>query len=195
MRITGLILAAGLSSRINSFKPILHLNKKPFVNVIAEKLLKVCSDLVIVTGYKSDIILEIIKDYFQEETLRIKLTYNEDFEKGMLSSLQKGISSAKNSDWILFHFVDQPTIPEKFYFDFIDQIKPQFNWIQPSINSCKGHPILINNTLYNLILSLPSNESLRTFKKNKSVKQIIWNCNYPDILKNINSEEDYKNIL
>ena len=56
MKITGLILSAGLSGRMNSFKPIIELHNKPLIVLITEKLLNVCNNVVVVTGYKKEMI-------------------------------------------------------------------------------------------------------------------------------------------
>ncbi len=53
----------------------------------------------------------------------------------MFTSLQTGLTAAINSDWILYHFVDQPGLPNKFYQEFIKQIDDEHNWIQPHLKN------------------------------------------------------------
>ncbi len=121
----------------------------------------------------------------------LKFTFNDSFQKGMFTSLQKGISEAKNCDWILYHFVDQPGLPENFYRDFIKQIDNNYNWIQPVNKEQKGHPILLGKELFELIVNSSPDSNLREISKSPKVKKKYWECNYTEIFQDIDTEEDF----
>lgn len=194
MKINGLILSAGLSGRMNSFKPILQLNNKPLVVLISEKLLKVCDEIFIVTGFKREMIEETVSAFLATELERIKFVHNNNFHEGMFSSLKKGIAEAQNSDWLIYHFVDQPTLPDIFYEEFTKQISSDCSWIQPAYNSVKGHPILLNSSIYDLILDAEEKNSLREVSYNENIKKKIWDCNYHQILHDINKKDDFDKL-
>lgn len=190
MRVSGLILAAGLSGRMNSFKPLLKIKNQTIIQVIVDKLLNVCDDVIIVTGFKSDEIKSVI-----EKSDRIKFVFNEEYEKGMFTSLKKGLSELSNSDWTIYHFVDQPFLPEIFYSDFVTRIDQNYNWIQPEFNSVKGHPILISRSIYQIILNESDGGSLRSISSNSFIKKFIWSCNYPQIHDDLDTPEEFKKLL
>lgn len=190
MKINGLILAAGFSGRMNFFKPIIQVNGKTLIHLIAEKLSNVCDEVSIVTGYNKEIIENEVK-----EIKKVRCIYNDKFEMGMFTSLKKGLESVKDSDWIIYHFVDQPTLPVKFYEDFIQQIQSNYNWIQPSYKNKNGHPILLSNQLFDVIICEDDNCSLKEVSKTNKVKRMIWNCDYPEILEDIDTQEDYEKIV
>jgi molybdenum cofactor cytidylyltransferase len=190
MRVIGLIIAAGFSGRINSFKPILKIKNKPLIQLITEKLAKVCDKIIIVTGYNYKAVEKVVK---KNET--IKFVFNENYIQGMFTSLKKGITEAKDSNWIFYHFVDQPTLPEKFYYDFIKQIDDDFNWIQPTYDNCKGHPILLHSSIYQYILKADNSSSLKRISQNQKVKKKYWNCAYPQVLEDIDTNEDLENLI
>ena len=73
----------------------------------------------------------------------------------MFSSLKYGLNVEINAEWILYHFVDQPGLPEEFYQEFTEQMDNDYDWIQPSYNSKNGHPLLLQSSIFNSILELP----------------------------------------
>ena len=197
LKIFGLIISAGLSGRMEIFKPLADYKGKTFLNNIIIKLDKICDEIIVVTGFNSDELqTETIKNLKNENQIevinKIKFVFNESFQKGMFTSLQKGISEAKNCDWILYHFVDQPGLPGNFYPDFIKQIDNDCNWIQPVNKEQKGHPILLGKDLFSLILTASKNTNLRDISQNKIVKKKYWDCNYAEIFQDIDTEEDYR---
>jgi len=197
--IYGIILSAGLSGRMKMFKPLANYKGKPFINNIVTKLNTICNEIIIVTGFNSDELetetIKSLKNENQSEaTKKIKFIFNDSFQKGMFTSLQKGISEAKNCDWILYHFVDQPGLPENFYPDFIKQADNSNNWIQPINKGQKGHPILIGKDLFELIANSSPDSNLREISKNPKVKKKYWECNYAEIFQDIDTEEDYSKL-
>jgi molybdenum cofactor cytidylyltransferase len=187
--IYGIIISAGLSGRIKMFKPLLPYRGKSFVQNIVHKLISVCNKIIIVTGYKANEVEENVNGLNLHS--KIEFVFNPDYEKGMFTSLQKGIFEAKNCDWILYHFVDQPGLPINFYQEFIQQIDSKYNWIQPSYENQNGHPILIGEELFELIINSPLNSNLREISKNPMVKKKFWECNYEEIFQDIDTENDY----
>ena len=134
-KINGLLISAGFSGRMGAFKPLMTYEGEPFVVVITKKLLIFCDRVVIVTGFKNDQVESIINSTFYtlHSSLkhRVVCVYNSNYEKGMFTSLQTGLKELTDSNWVLFHFVDQPFHKEKFYKDFISQIDENYDWIQP----------------------------------------------------------------
>jgi CTP:molybdopterin cytidylyltransferase MocA len=178
------------------FKPLADYMGKTFLNNIIIKLDKICDEIIIVTGFNSDELktetMKSLNDDNQSEVLKkIKFVLNDSFQSGMFTSLQKGISEAKNCDWILYHFVDQPGLPENFYLDFIKQTDSKHNWIQPVNRDQKGHPILLGKELFDLIVNSSKDFNLREISKSPKVKKKYWECEYKEIFQDIDTEEDY----
>ena len=191
--IYGLILAAGLSGRIGKFKPLLNYKGKSFLQNIIIKLNAVCNKIIIVTGFKSDAVKENIEQLNYKA--EYELIFNPEYEKGMFTSLQAGIRKVKDADWILYHFVDQPGLPQSFYSTFIKQIDNNFNWIQPMLTGEKGHPILLHNEIFELIINASKDSNLREISKNSIIKKKFWECSYREIFQDIDTEEDYRELL
>ena len=192
MKINSIILSAGYSTRFGDFKPLAKVYDKTFIECVIENLDRVCDSVTVVGGHKYKLLEEFLLNKVNEN---LKIIFNPDYDKGMFSSVQTGIKQNSDADWFLIHQVDQPGLPRKFYTDFISQIDKAHNWVQPSFNNKYGHPILVNKTLYKLITKESIESNLRLVSKNKKIIKKIWDCNYKEILQDIDTKEDYKELI
>lgn len=186
--VNGLLISAGFSSRMGEFKPLMLKDKETFVVAIIKKMITVCKEVYVVTGFRNvDVEKEIQNELAETEFKhKVHLIFNHEYEKGMLTSLQAGIKFIEQPCWVLYHFVDQPTLPENFYTELISEIDNRFDWIQPLFNNEHGHPILFNSTLFEKIGKLTFQDSLRSVKEMKPTKIKLWKCDYPEVLDNYN---------
>ncbi|MEW6702134.1 MAG: NTP transferase domain-containing protein [Bacteroidota bacterium] len=199
-KISGLLISAGLSVRMGSFKPLMNYEGEPFVVVIVKKLLKFCERVIIVTGYKSDEIELVLNSQFLNSSIsqlrnRIFIVFNADYEKGMFTSLKTGIKELHNSDWVLYHFVDQPFFPENFYEDLISRINAESDWIQPVHQGEEGHPLLFNKKVVEMIAKSFFDSNLRTIRNLPAVRKNYWECNYPEVLLDFDTPEEIEKFI
>lgn len=188
--ITGLIITAGLSSRMGKFKPLLNYKGKSFLQNIVEKLDNICDEIIVVTGHNSD----KIKSHLEasKTSASYRLVHNQNYNDGMFTSLKRGVEAIEKSDWALYHFVDQPTLPREFYSEFIKQIDSEYNWIQPVYKKRRGHPILFNKEVINKIVCAKKESNLREISQTSLINKKFWKCNYKQILTDIDTDDDYK---
>ena len=177
---------------MGKFKPLLSYKGKSFIQNIVLRLDSVCDKIIVVTGYKANEVEENVNQLNLPS--KIEFVFNSEYEKGMFTSLQAGLAKALGSDWIIYHFVDQPGLPEDFYKEFVKQIDDKYNWIQPKIKEQKGHPILIKRNLFQIILDANLNSNLREISNDPMVKKKFWECGYAEIFQDIDTEEDYSKL-
>jgi len=193
--IAAIILTVGLSSRMGAYKPLLTYKGKSFFQNIVLKLNSVCDRIIIVTGFHPQDIEINIKQLKNEKiNSKSQFVFNENFEDGMFSSLQKGIGACSEADWILYHFVDQPSLPVDFYNSFVQQIEEEYDWIQPVINEGRGHPVLLGNKMKEKILSANVDSSLKDLSR-MEINKKYWQCNFKQIFDDIDNINDYKVLL
>ncbi len=84
-RYAAIILAAGLSSRMHVFKPLLPINNDTITDRVISLFRKCNIDVILVTGSRQQELTSGIK------THDIEITDNPDYQKGMFSSVQAGI--------------------------------------------------------------------------------------------------------
>ncbi len=185
--INGLLISAGLSGRMGQFKPLMFYEDKPFVVTIVEKLLTVCEKVVVVTGFKSDEVRSVCSLQFAD---RVECVFNPNYEKGMFTSLQAGLKKLKDSEWILYHFVDQPFHEEKFYKELVSHIDDNYDWLQPCYNTKEGHPVLFKKNIFEKILAADPSSSLRMIRDDGNTKIKKWECGYSQILNDFDTQFD-----
>lgn len=212
-KISGLLACAGESERIGSPKPLLMYRGLPFCVLILAKMNLICERIVVVIGHKADEVRRELEKYLSdvaklERELRddslinhisemhnkVEIILNENYELGMFSSLQCGIEKVSDTDWVLYHFTDQPTLPVSFYFDLVGQLDNKFDWIQPRFNAQNGHPIFLNHELFQRIIFSPRNSDLQKLTSYKSCKKKYWDCPYPQVLDDIDTPKDFFSI-
>ena len=187
--ITGILLAAGFSKRMQSFKPMLKTETgETFIQSIINKLEIVCNKIIIVTGYRSNEFVNIIASE------KCERRFNPNYRNGMFSSLQTGLSNT-NSDWYLYHFVDQPSLPNEFYSQFVSQIDSKVNWIQPIFNNRKGHPILFDKKVKDSIGKVNNFVTLRDVSRDNSIKKKFFSYYSDLIFEDIDTPQEYNLML
>ncbi len=202
--IHGVLLAAGFSRRMGKFKPLLLYQGKPFVVQALTKMLSVCRQVVVVTGHRSEEVVATLDAYFRSQETeddqatveftsylsRVRFAHNPDFALGMFASLQTGLRRLPEGDWVLYHFVDQPHLPEDFYRQLVAQIDADYQWIQPAFGGRRGHPLLLHQNLIRRILELTPYDSLQTIDRNRTVRKKIWECPFPQVRQDFDEPDD-----
>lgn len=187
MDVDGVILAAGYSSRANAFKMELEIDKKPILQRCIEALYDDCNNIIVVSGYKHEKINELTKNYS-----KVRVIYNEEFDKGMFNSVKKGIQIVTGERFLLTPG-DYPLINK----DIIQKLlKEDDEIIIPSFNKKGGHPILINTYLIKEILAEPDDSNLKIYLNKKQCSHL--NVDDEGILLDVDTIEDYhyvKNII
>lgn len=186
--IDGLLLAAGYSSRMGEFKPLLEHNGLPFVVGIARKMSRVCRRVVVVLGYGGDDIRAAFASQAPIETL--ELVENPRFDQGMFTSLQSGVAALMDVDWALYHFADQPHVPEEFYTEFVRCVQSEFDCIQPVHRGRKGHPLLLSRSLFAPIQGASQDCTLRDVFRDCNARVNRWECRFPEILHDFDTPGD-----
>ncbi len=155
MKISGIILAAGLSTRMAGENKLLL----PFRGrtVIEETLSNMCqsniSETVIVTGYQHEAIALTLEHMIGSTT---RIIFNPDFAEGRSSSIKSGLTALDDtSGAALFMVGDKPTVSHQL----INRALDQFQKKQPAIlyvetPNGRGHPILFSKKIFNELLTL-----------------------------------------
>lgn len=188
----GLIAAAGLSERMGSFKPLNIYKGETYLDAVIRKISFCCSEIWVVTGFNSDLIENEIKQ--KHSGGKVRTVFNPAYESGMFSSLQRGIEKCSGQDFILYHFVDQPFLPERFYEEFMLEAGPEIDWLQPYYNGRGGHPLLLNRKSAALISNAPAGSNLRHIKREGELIIKEWNCAYPEILFDFDTPDDVERL-
>jgi CTP:molybdopterin cytidylyltransferase MocA len=112
----------------------------------------------------------------------------------MYSSIKKGVFSLSGKKHFILQMIDQPFIGQDLYNKIIEKYDGESPLLQPVFNNKKGHPIIINKKLINLIKNDTSN-SLREFLSPyyKDIQLVEYGKD--TVLQNLNSYESFKKAL
>lgn len=188
-KLSCIILAAGKSTRMGSQKLLLAYQETTIIRSIVEKALKSnASETLVVTGSHKN---EIRNDL---EGLAIQLVENKRFEEGMLSSVQAGVSAINpDNDGVLILLGDQPMVSTLLINRLIAAFqKTEKGLIIPIFNGRRGHPVLISSKYKSSINNLNPELGLRELFTNNSNDILEVEVNTDDILKDIDTPEDYQ---
>lgn len=187
-----LILSAGYSSRMGAFKPLLPYKNTTVIEHSINKFIQ-CGihNIYIVTGYNSHLISKQLENY------NVSLVYNDNYDKGMYSSIVEGVKNfPSNIDGFLMLPVDIANIKEKTIKNLI-KIFNEHNYdiIYPSFNNRKGHPPLISSRLFKDIENYSGDGGLKKLLGNFQDNIYYYNSNDMGILFDIDTKEDYRKLI
>lgn len=184
MKIKGLIVAAGLSSRALGYKMLYKIEEKTLIEQAVLTIQPFCSEVIVVLGYNHELLENILKDYNG-----VTLIYNEKYEDGMFSSIKLGINKII-CDRLIFMPGDYGHVKKRTVKKLLEM---SGEVIVPSYEYHSGHPIIIDGSLLKEISENYEYNSLKDFVKRKEVSYVL--VKDPGVLMDIDTFEDYLNVL
>lgn len=162
MKINGLILTAGLSSRMGGFKPLMQLEGKTMIEHSIDSMLDAGVDVVtVVLGYRAKEVAALIESRYDSSF--VKLAYNTEYDKtDMLASVKIGIRSLPACDAFFLLPGDMPAVGKKT-FCALSAVMMQTNALVvfPTIDGHRKHPPLISGAFMESILAFEGEGGLQ----------------------------------
>ena len=150
MSVDAVILAGGYSTRADGFKMEFDIEGKTILQRCIEGFYDSCRKIIVVTGFKYEKIEKLVKDYEKVVTV-----YNDNYPKGMFTSIKKGISQVESEKFFLTPG-DYPLINKKVIEEILTKSIKVKNKnkevIIPSFYGKGGHPILADSSIVQDIL-------------------------------------------
>jgi molybdenum cofactor cytidylyltransferase len=186
-----IIPAAGFSSRMGVFKPLLPVGTR----LVIEKTVGCfkqagLQDIRAVVGYKRELIIPVL------ERLGAQVIVNSKFENGMYTSIQAGVETLAESVSAFFilpadcAFVEPDTVSALLA---AYQASP-VSVIYPTHNNRRGHPVLVSNALRKLILDSNPEGGLKTLLEKHAPDFLEIPVNDPGICIDMDTAGDYRNV-
>ena len=192
--LAAIILAAGYSSRMAAFKPLLPLGQSTVIEtVISTFLLAGISDITVVLGHRADDLKPVL------DRSHVSWIYNERYSEGMYSSVVSGVSwlfSAKEGVKGVFLLpADMPLVKSLT----INKIAMAYgrtgsHIFYPTYLKQRGHPPLIPADLFPEILSWNGPGGLQSLLERHEERACEVEVQDKGILMDIDTPEDYSEI-
>lgn len=190
--IWGIVLAAGESTRMKAQKLLLQYQGKTMIEKVIENVTNSEIDrTLVVVGCNKDEILGVIAH------LPVSHCNNDNYKKGMLSSVKAGFRSLPESfDAVLIFQGDQPMITSEAVNIVIHAYRQSNQGIViPVCQKKRGHPLLIDSKYREEIEKLEDEEGLRGLARKYPEDVLEVDVNLPGILRDIDTPEDYLNAI
>jgi molybdenum cofactor cytidylyltransferase len=187
--IWAIILAAGESKRMGSPKMLLPFKGRSMIENVISNVFK----------SKADEIIVVLGAYFDELSLLMKrldvsYCFNDNYMKGMLSSVQYGFKNLPQDYKAALVFQgDQPLIPPAVVDRVIDEyIHSCKGIIVPVFNSRRGHPLLVDKKYRGEIEKLLPDEGLHSLLDKFGEDLLEVETGEPGILRDFDTYDEYR---
>jgi len=188
LNIEAIVLAAGKSSRMSGFKPLLPFGNSTIIETVIENALSVVEKLIVVVGYYSGRIVNL-KNWND----RILFVKNPNPELGMFSSVKVGVREITTPRFFIV-LGDQPHVSKEVYKQLLEVTDADV--VSPRYKEISGHPVLLSEAVRIRILQADEKDgsvTLRTVLSEFEHEYIEVNDEW--ILWNINTDDQYREML
>ena len=188
MNISAIVMASGMSKRMNKDKLRMLINDRQIYGFVLE-LISNSSFYETAVVSKDDEILDTAVKY------GFKGIKNTEYSMGQSRSIVKGIESLKDSDGYMFFVADQPFLSV----DTVKLLCSEFEEnpekiILPYCNERRGNPVIFPKSLKEKLLALEGDSGGKTVINSNEDKIICVNINKKEEFIDIDTIEDYENV-
>ena len=162
MNIHGLILAAGLSSRMGAFKPLMRIRGQSLLALSVESLLAGgATEITVVLGYRAREVALELEELFPPG--QVQIAFNPAFsESDMLTSVKVGVAALPPCDAFFLLPGDMPAVNQDTFLRLRQMMEEQLPAVTfPTVEGYRKHPPLIGATCRKNILNYRGTSGLR----------------------------------
>lgn len=183
-----LIVAAGYSSRMKTFKPLLNFHRQnALLHLIDTYTQAGVESIYVVTGYRHDEIVSALS------TQNVHIVYNEAFDQGMFSSVQAGLRAMQDVHAFFMQPVDIPLIKTSTIVKLRDAYEQKNKGIvYPVFLDKKGHPTLIDMVYKERILQDKGEGGLKKVLETLSENSLHVSVCDQAVLMDMDTPKDYE---
>ena len=150
----GLILAAGLSTRMGQSKPLTKFLDKKLIDQTIKTMQEAGIDNIqIVTGFEHERVEAYLQDNYSSD--HIHTIWNSNYGNGsILTSIKTGLAELTDYKLVFIQLVDLPCIMSETYQKLLEAMLVNGKKaVLPTVNGRRGHPALIRMDLLADILA------------------------------------------
>ncbi|MGD8257107.1 MAG: nucleotidyltransferase family protein [Desulfobacterales bacterium] len=192
----GIILAAGMSTRLGRPKQLIKTGGEYLLwRVIHTALASDLERIVLVLGYKAEMIVEALEQKLEHSKLR--LVINQRFRDGMSTSLQSGLRAVENQfSSIMVLLGDMPLVDA----DTINNLLQRF-WASdksicaPIFLGKRGHPVCFDKKIYPLIMGISGDIGARDIIKRNISDVLFIEVENSEVFLDVDNESDVTDLM
>ncbi len=193
--INGLILAAGCSTRMGDFKPLLPLGDKTVIETTVDSMLSVGANrVVVVLGRRGEEIECLLKERYGE---RVICAWNHRYEStDMLESVKCGLRVMPECEAFFLLPGDMPAVGKSTFYQLLDGRPFSGQYIVfPTLDGRRKHPPLICSGFISEILEYEGEGGLRQIWKYHEELILHIPVEDPGVWIDLDTREDYEGCI
>lgn len=190
VRVAGVVLAAGGSTRMGTLKQLMQWEGQPMVRLAAEKALKAGLDpVLVVTGASYREVQQAVDD------LEVQIVHNPDWDKGQSTSVKAGINSLPDGvGGVIFFAVDQPKLPVGFIEALTDlHSRTLAPIVVPLVDHKRGNPVLFDKITFKELSEIEGDVGGRQIFSRYTLTWIPWVDS--SVFVDVDTMQDYTSLL
>lgn len=189
-----IVLAAGLSTRMKQFKPLMMLGEKTLLQHVMDSLQQsdAIGEIVVVTGHRHADVERAVGGL-----AGVRTVFNARYEQGeMLSSVHAGIGAlaagASGGNGLVLAFADQPAVLSPTVRTLVKAFAATHPPLAiPRYQGRRGHPLVFSGVLVPEIQALCGQETLRTVVHRHLAEAVLVEVDDPSVLEDLDTPEDF----
>jgi len=192
---TGIILAAGMSTRFGKPKQLLRLKGKYLIEWVLDAVLNShLENIILVLGYKNREIFEAISEKAYHPALQVVV--NDRFSEGLSQSLLAGLRMVqKTFPSVMFLLGDQPMVDSRMINHLLDRFwESDKDICVPTFQEKRGNPTIFSRNLYNQLLDIKGDVGARNIIKEHPEHVLYVEIDNSLYFLDIDTEEDLYRI-
>ncbi len=187
--IAAIVLAAGRSQRMGSFKPLLPFGVKTVIEACIDYLRAGGIETVIVVlgqGSRAEALRQQHKDF------RVVFATNPDLASEMSASIACGVREIPESaKTVVITPADHPAVPAEVVQNLINEWKKGARLVIPTNKQRGGHPVLVDLDFRDELLSLDTSRGLKAFFETHQEQVSRVAVDSPYIARDMDTWDDY----
>ena len=191
--VTGIVLAAGKSSRMGRPKQLLPFRGRTILECVVDNALaSSLQQVIVVLGYHADVVEPLMRGR------DVTVVVNPSFENGQSSSLKTGLKAVTDeADAVLFLLGDQPLVSPETINRILSayETSPASPIVLPVFEDTRGNPVLFSRETFSRMESLSGDSGARSLLQEYIGKILLVQIDSPCIHIDLDTEEDYRRLL
>lgn len=185
--VAAIVLAAGRSSRMGAFKPLLPFGETTVIESCITNLRGAdINEVVVVVGHRGDEIRKLLQQ------MGVQFATNPDPDSEMSDSIACGVREISlSAGAIVITPADHPALDAETIKALVDRWKDGARLVQPEYLGRGGHPIVIDGAYRENLLHLDRAGGLRGFLSDHAGDVVRLAVQSPYIARDIDTWEDY----
>ena len=188
-QVAAILLAAGRSTRMGAFKPLLPFGNKTVIECCIDYLRDGgVQEIVVVLGHRAD-------DIRQRVSGTVKFALNPDPDSAMGASIAAGVRALpETTQATLIALVDHPAVPPAVVSTLLDSWNRGARLIIPTWQGRGGHPVLVDLGFKAELLDLPESGGLRALFDAHRNELARIPVDSPFIARDMDTWDDYTSL-